>query len=54
MNQKIPTDIKNDAMKAIIDFAMEKVDPFTGPINKQDGTPLIFLTSMKGIQEHYF
>ena len=39
MNQKIPTDIKNDAMKAIIDFAMEKVDPFTGPINKQDGTP---------------
>ena len=39
MNKKIPTDIKNDAMKAIIDFAMEKVDPFTGPINKQDGTP---------------
>ncbi|MDC6456044.1 BMP family ABC transporter substrate-binding protein [Candidatus Pseudothioglobus singularis] len=39
MNQKIPTDIKNDAMKAIIDFAMEKVDPFMGPINKQDGTP---------------
>ena len=39
MNQKIPTDIKNDAMKAIIDFAMEKVDPFAGPINKQDGTP---------------
>ena len=39
MNQKIPTDIKNDAMKAIIDFAMEKVDPFTGPINKQDGMP---------------
>ena len=41
MNQKIPTDIKNDAMKAIIDFAMEKVDPFMGPINKQDGTPLL-------------
>lgn len=39
MNQKIPTDIKNDVMKAIIDFAMEKVDPFMGPINKQDGTP---------------
>ena len=39
MNQNIPTDVKNDAMKAIIDFAMEKVDPFTGPINKQDGTP---------------
>jgi basic membrane protein A and related proteins len=43
MNQNIPTDVKNDAMKAIIDFTMEKVNPFMGPINKQDGTPWLGL-----------
>ena len=35
----MPTDVKNDAMSAIIDLAMDKIHPFTGPINKQDGSP---------------
>jgi len=39
MNNNLPTDVKNDAMSAIIDLAMDKIHPFTGPINKQDGSP---------------
>jgi basic membrane protein A len=39
MNNNLPTDVKNDAMGAIIDLAMDRIHPFTGPINKQDGSP---------------
>ena len=39
MNQNMPTDVKNEAMKAIIDLSMGAIHPFTGPINKQDGSP---------------
>lgn len=39
MNKNLPADVKNDAMSAIIDLAMDKIHPFTGPINKQDGSP---------------
>ena len=38
MNQNMPTDVKNEAMKAIIDLSMGAIHPFTGPINKQDGS----------------
>jgi simple sugar transport system substrate-binding protein len=39
MNNNMPTDVKNEAMKAIIDLSMGAIHPFTGPINKQDGSP---------------
>jgi len=39
MNQNMPIDVKNEAMKAIIDLSMGAIHPFTGPINKQDGSP---------------
>ena len=39
MNNSMPTDVKNEAMKAIIDLSMGTIHPFTGPINKQDGSP---------------
>ena len=39
MNQNMPIDVKNEAMKAIIDLSMGTIHPFTGPINKQDGSP---------------
>jgi len=39
MNNNMPVDVKNEAMKAIIDLSMGAIHPFTGPINKQDGTP---------------
>ena len=39
MNANLPRDVKNDAMKAIIDLATGAIHPFTGPINKQDGSP---------------
>ena len=39
LNKNLPRDVKNDAMKAIIDLATGAIHPFTGPINKQDGSP---------------
>ena len=39
MNRNLPRDVKNDAMQAIIDLATGAIHPFTGPINKQDGSP---------------
>ncbi len=38
LNNSMPVDVKNEAMKAIIDLSMGAIHPFTGPINKQDGT----------------
>jgi simple sugar transport system substrate-binding protein len=35
----MPTDVKNEASKAIIDVMTGSVHPFTGPINRQDGSP---------------
>ena len=34
----MPTDVKNEASKAIIDVMTGAVHPFTGPINRQDGS----------------
>ena len=39
MNNNIPFDVRNAASKAIIDIMTGATHPFTGPINKQDGTP---------------
>ena len=39
MNNNMPTDVKNEAMQSIIDLSMGAIHPFTGPINKQDGSP---------------
>ena len=39
LNGNLPVEVKNEASKAIIDLAMGAIHPFTGPINKQDGSP---------------
>jgi len=39
MNNSMPFEVINEASSAIIDLAMGKIHPFTGPINKQDGSP---------------
>ena len=39
LNNNLPTEVKNEASRAIIDLAMGRIHPFTGPINKQDGSP---------------
>ena len=39
MNNSIPFDVRNTASKAIIDIMTGADHPFTGPINKQDGSP---------------
>jgi len=39
LNDALPDDVKALAQKAIDDLKAGKVHPFTGPINKQDGSP---------------
>ena len=39
LNTNLPLDVRNEASRAIIDLAMGAIHPFTGPINKQDGSP---------------
>ena len=39
LNNNLPTEVKNEASRAIIDLAMGRSHPVTGPINKQDGSP---------------
>ena len=39
MNNSMPFEVKQEASKAIIDVMTGAVHPFTGPINKQDGSP---------------
>jgi simple sugar transport system substrate-binding protein len=39
MNNSMPFEVRNEASKAIIDLTMGAIHPFTGPINKQDGSP---------------
>ena len=38
-SKKIPEDVRNMVAKARDDIAAGKLHPFTGPINKQDGSP---------------
>lgn len=39
MSSAMPLEVKQEASKAIIDVMTGAVHPFTGPINKQDGSP---------------
>jgi len=39
MNNSMPLEVREEASKAINDLSMGKIHPFTGPINKQDGSP---------------
>ena len=39
LNTSMPFEVRNEASSALIDLSMGKIHPFTGPINKQDGSP---------------
>jgi len=39
LSDKLPADVKEEAEKTFDDLVNGNVDPFTGPINKQDGSP---------------